>query len=406
MNSQKKPASKWMKLILPVIVLAVSIGFTILIVSLKPEQVRKELVPSFPKVELFTVRQETVRIKIEAQGTVQPRQKTRLTARVSGHIEWVSPSFYEGGSFEAGEVLIRLDPLPYESSRAEARSRLALAESALLQEQEASSQARLDWAAVGTGQPTPLVLREPQLDKAKADLEAAQVGLQMAVENLSYTEIKAPYTGRVQSKHVDVGQAITAQATILGNVFSTDAVEIPLSVSLDDLAYIQSIDGRGNPDTNNSDKPKVVLKREIAGVTHTWECYLDRTAASIDERSRMITAYARKEPPFASDYGTTLTPGMFAGATIEGRMIESAKRIPRRALQPGNIVYRLKDGNRLEAVDLDIIRTDTNWAVVTDGIEPGDQICLTPLLFFVDGMQIESLGDKGTTMPPAPEPES
>ena len=267
----------------------------------------------------------------------------------------------------------------------------------------AAEQARIDWAAVGSGEPNSLVLRVPQLAKAKADLEAARVSLQMAGENLSYTEIKAPYKGRVQSKFVDVGQAISAQVTILGDIFSTDAMEVPLSISLDDLAYIENPGSSEGFATRNPGKPKVYLVREIAGVEHKWEGYLDRTAASVDERSRMITAYARMEPPFLSDRGVTLTPGMFVSATITGRTIESALRIPRRALQPGNIIYRMMDGNRLESIELDILRTDAKWAVATDGLAPGDQLCLTPLLFYIEGMQVEPVGLEAEDTIPEPE---
>lgn len=380
-----KAPNALLKVLLPVVVVLASVTFAAIITRLRPEPEKQTPVANYPKVELYDIAAEPLRIAIEAQGTVQPRQQTRLTARVSGHIEWVSPDFYEGGSFAAGETLLRLDPLPYESALAEARSRLALAESALLQEQEAAEQARLDWAAVGTGEPNPLVLRVPQLAKAKADLEASRVSLKMAQENLSYTEIKAPYDGRVQAKHVDVGQAITAQATILGEIFSTEAMEVPLSISLDDLAYIQPLGG----EAENAGKPLVYLRREIAGVRHTWVAYLDRTAASVDQRTRMITAYARMDPPFISDNGTVLTPGSFVSATIEGKEIESAKRIPRAALHPGNIIYRLVEDNRLESAQVEVIRTDANWAIVTDGIDSGDQLCLTPLLFFIEGMKVE-----------------
>jgi RND family efflux transporter MFP subunit len=404
MSLSIKPLRKWMKFILPFVIIVVSLTFASIITRMRPEAEKQAPVPNYPKVELYEVHSEPVQVAIEAQGTVQPRQKTRLTARVSGHIEWVSPKFYEGGFFKTGDVLLRLDSLPYESAEAEARSRLALAEATLLQEQEAAEQAKIDWANVGSGEPNPLVLRVPQMAKAEADLEAARISLQMASDNLSYTEIKAPYAGRVQAKHVDVGQAITAQATILGEIFSTDAMEVPVSISLDDLAFIQKEENSATPQGDNGEKPEVYLMREIAGVSHTWVSYLDRTAASVDERSRMITAYARMEPPFTSDNGAALTPGMFVSASIQGAMIESAKRIPRSALHPGDIVYRFIEGDRLESVQLDILRTDTHWAVVTEGLDSGDKLCLTPLLFFIDGMQVDVVGEDSSGSAEVTEP--
>lgn len=380
---------------LPIVVLIVAFGLTVLLFGLRPEQERKEPVPNYPKVELYTVKQEQISVSVEAQGTVQARKRTRLTARVSGHIEWVSRDFYEGGSFNKGDTLLRLDPLPYKSALAEAESRLALAQSAKLQELEASEQARRDWEAVGLGEPTDLVLRKPQLAKATADMEAAEVAVQMARENLSYTDIKAPYDGRVESKLVDVGQAIGGQATILGEIFSVDAVEVPLAITLDDLAQIES---------NQSDRTTVKLGSTIAGVEHTWIAYIDRTAASVNQRTRMITAFARMDPPFISNNGHLLKPGMFVMAEIEGGKIDNGFRIPRGALQPGNIVYRWTEGNRLASTAISVLHTDTNWAIAADGLQPGDCICLTPLIFFTEGMIVDPVDDAVTASnDPSPE---
>ena len=387
------------KKLLPVIVIALALVLFLIMRKLRPEVQRKEPAPNHPKVEVFTVTTDSHKIMIPAQGTVQPRQQTRLTARVSGHIVWVSPDFYEGGRFDTGTVLLRLDPLPYKSALAEARSRLALAQSAYLQETELAEQARLDWSAVGGGEPSPLVLREPQLAKAEADLEAATVAVQMATENLSYSEIKAPYPGRVNSKLVDVGQAITAQTTVLGEIFSTEAMEVPLALSLDDLSLVINTNGQG-------ERPQVLLDSTIGGTRHTWQAYLDRTAASVNERTRMILVYARMDPPFLSDNGRELQSGMFVNASIEGKNLPQAARIPRGAVHPGNIVHRLDAANRLEAIPVEIVHTDQDWVIISNGLAEGDRLCMTPLLFFVDGMQVEPVGEKSgqTTTPTEPAP--
>lgn len=386
MNKDIYSNGGWMRVVLPIAVLVLSMGAMFVLFGFKPEQERKEPVPNYPKVDLYTVAEEQIYVSVEAQGTVQARKRTRLTARVSGHIEWVSSDFYEGGRFSEGDTLLRLDPLPYRSALAEAESRLAMAKASQLQEMEASEQARRDWESVGAGEPTDLVLRKPQLAKAKADLAAAEVAVQMARENLSYTEIKAPYDGRVESKMVDVGQAIAGQATMLGEIFSIDAVEVPLAITLDDLAQIES---------SQVEKPVVRLESSIAGIDHTWTAYLDRTAASVNQRTRMITAYARMDPPFISDNGHILKPGMFVMANIEGGLIENGFRIPRGAVQPGNIVYRMTDDNRLFSSKLNMLYTDSDWAIAADGLAPGDRICVTPLIFFSEGMQVDPVVESG-----------
>lgn len=390
-----KRTTLWLKALMPPVLIVAAALLALGLFALKPEQEKKEPVPILPTIEVFTVETVDRPLRIESQGTVVPRRQTRLTARVSGHIEWVSPDFYTGGTFKEGTVLIELDPLPYRSALAEARSRLALAEATLLQEQQAAEQALEDWARIGgVGEPSPLVLRQPQLIKARADKEAAEVGVQLAEDNLSYTEIRAPYNGRVDRKFVDVGQAITAQATVLADIHASDTMEIPVALSLDELSFLEP-----------AEKPTARLSAEIGGEKHHWEGYLDRTAASVDERSRMITAIVRKDAPFASDRGHPLTPGMFVRVQIEGRQLGRLYRFPRRLLRPGDVVYRLTSDSRLESVKLDVLYTDSETAVVRGGVQAGDRLCVTPLLFFVEGMHVAVAGESAST-DGAPENET
>lgn len=382
--SESRP-SIWLKAILPPVVLILALALTVTLVKLRPEQEKKEPVKILPKVEVHTVQVVQRPLYIESQGTVEPRTITRMTGRVSGHIERVSPQFHAGGSFRKGDILIELDPLPYRSAVAEARSRLALAEATLLQEQEAAKQAKADWESMGTGEPGPLVLRIPQLMKAEAGMEAAATALEVAEENLKYTKIKAPYNGRVDRKFVDVGQAITAQATILGEIHASDALEVTVPISLDELSFL-----------NTEESPSAVLSAVIAGKHHAWDAFVERTAASVDPQSRMIDIIVRKNPPFKSDKGHDLKPGMFVSAKIEGRQLGRMVEVPRDALRPGDVVYRLRDDNRLESVHLDIVYTDAESAIVQTGLNEGDRLCTTPLLFFVEGMQVQVAGEEPT----------
>lgn len=380
---------KWLKVILPPTVLLAAIALAALLMALKPEQERRKPVAVYPKIEVYEVESDNEAIVVESQGTVQPRRATQLTGRVSGQIEWVSPSFYDGGFFDEGEVLVKLDPLPYRSALAEARSRLALAESTWLQEKEAARQARRDWESVGTGEPSPLVLRKPQIAKAEADLEAARVAVEVAERNLAYTEIRAPYRGRVEAKFVELGQAVTAQATPLGSIYATDAMEVPVPISLDEAAWLNlpTASNVSAPAQLHEDLP-VLLTKEIAGEAHEWQGVLDRVSASINPQSRMLQLIIRVEAPYMSDRGVALKPGMFVKAKASGAHMAGTVRIPRSALHQGDRVYRLTEDNRLEGKDVQIVHTGPEWAVAL-GLEVADRLCVTPLLFFVEGMQVE-----------------
>lgn len=375
----------WLKVLLPPAVVIAALAITAALIALKPEQEKQEPRPVFPRVEFFTVQSAAERVRIPAEGTVRPLRRTQLTARISGDIIWLSEDFYEGGEFLQNQVLLRLDPLPYQTAVAEAKARLANAQTAFLQAQENARQARLDWERMGKErQPSPLVLRQPQLDRARAERDAAKAALTMAERNLHYTEVRAPYRGRVVSKYVEIGQSVAGPASVLADIHDTSALEVPVPLALPDLALLQP---PGQPE--NTAPPTATLRTAFAGKSHQWQGFLHRTAATVNERSRMIHAFVRVEPPFASDKGWPLTPGMFVAVDLLGPPIAGAFRIPRRALQPGDKVYRLDDQNRLHSIHVQPLRTGDQSVLVSGGLANGDRLCLTPLLFFVEGMQVE-----------------
>ena len=376
-------SKKWLKVLLPPLCIIGAIIVSSILVSMKPEQERKDPVAIHPKIEVHRIKGKEGPLILQSEGTVRPRQQTRLTARVSGHIEEVSPVFYEGGTFKKGDVLLGLDPLPYRDALAEAEARMALAEAALIQEKEAAKQARRDWEAMGSGEtPNPLVLREPQLMRAEAELKASRTAHEVAQLNLDYTQVRAPYDGRVEAKFVDVGQAITAQATILGEIHSSGSLEVPVPLSMNDFSFITDYKEQG------AAKPSATLSARINGTDNFWKGVLDRTSASVNPQSRMITAIIEATPPFKSANGIDLRPGMFVQVEIEGKQFQNLLLLPRSALHPGNMVYRLAPGNRLESRAVKVLYTSEEMAVVSEGIEADDLVCLTPLLFFVEGMQV------------------
>lgn len=373
----------WVKVLLPPLVILAGIAVAALMIALKPKQPKQEPKPVYPRVETFTVQPYTGRIRIPSEGTVRPLRRTRLTAQVAGEVIYVADSFYEGGRFCEGEVLLRLNPLPYETALAEAQARLAAARAAFLKEQENARQARMDWERLHqAGQPSPLVLREPQLEQARAEQAATRAAVAVAEQNLRYTEVTAPYAGRVLSQQVEIGQSLPGPSVVLGEIYSTSALEISVPLHLDDLALLRP---------HESEEPPVQARvlTTIGGQKHVWQGFLDRTAADVDERSRMMDVIVRVEPPFTSDGGWPLTPGMFVSVELVGPSVPGAARIPRQALQPDDLVYRLDATDRLHAVKVEVLRSGAEEVLVSGSVSAGDRLCLTPLLFFVEGMQVE-----------------
>ncbi len=193
-----------------------------------PQPKTMELPPATVRVEATAFKKTTYPVVVRSQGTVQPRTRSTLLPEVSGKVIEVGASFRPGGFFLQDSVLLKLDPVDYETALVVAKASLAQVQVVLAEEQAKASQARESWKALGkSGEPSALALRLPQMTKAEADVAAAKAQVAKAERDLERTVVRAPYDGQVLEQLVDVGQFVS-QVTPLGKIFATDYVEIRL----------------------------------------------------------------------------------------------------------------------------------------------------------------------------------
>ncbi len=271
----------FIKYILPVIIVIVGFGGASAMFMSKKKPSEKEVERIVPTVDWVEVKQASVELSVSTQGVVAARRSTLLISEVSGVVEWVSPALYAGGFFNEGELLLKIETTQYEAALANAKSLVAQMELLYQQEFALSEQALQDWTEMGKGEPSDLVLRKPQLAKSKADLEFAQASLKLAERNLAYTQVRAPYQGRVQAKYVDVGQSVTAKGSQLAAIYSVDAAEIRVSLSQQEAAFVDLPEVYVDSSLSGS-KPSARVATTYGGETYEWEGYLDRTEGVID----------------------------------------------------------------------------------------------------------------------------
>lgn len=393
MSEDRDSSIVWfIKYVLPIIIIvltAVAAVIVTVLMSEKPET--KESTAILPSVEIFVAKSAPLTVEAKSQGTVESRTETMLIAEVSGRIQSISSSFFAGGYFKKGDPLIEIDPIDYRGNLATAQSRYAEAKLAYEQEKALSEQAIEDWNELGKGQGSDLALRKPQLAMTKARLESASVGVEMAQRDLDRTIVRAPYDGRIREKFVDVGQMVSARQSQLTRIYSTDTAEIRLPIALNDIQYLDLPEAYSNTAQAIS-KPKVSISARFGNETFTWDGVIDRTEGAIDSRTRLSYVVAQIDSPYEKKNGSNRPPlkvGLFIDATIEGKRLPAAIKIPRQALRQDNTVYIVDKENRLRFKTVDVYKTDTEWAIITDGLEDGDRICLTALEYAVMGMQLE-----------------
>ena len=95
----------------------------------RPEAVPVPTERAAPLIRVQTLAPHELQLFVQAQGTVEPRTESELKSQVSGEVMWVSPALVPGGFFDAGDPLLKLDPVDYEANLESARAALARAES-------------------------------------------------------------------------------------------------------------------------------------------------------------------------------------------------------------------------------------------------------------------------------------
>lgn len=380
-----------LKILLPIIFVFCAVAFALVLYRFKKDPEEKNLVgKTIPRVEIAEISAQELSLTIDSQGTVQPRIETVLTAEVSGIIKRVSPQLFSGSFFKKYDVLLEIDKVDYEAALANAKGMLASANLAYLQEKSLSEQAEADWKELGRGTPRDLVLRKPQLDKTKADLESAQAAVAVAERNLSKTIVRAPYDGQVHTKFVGVGQNVSARMTQIARIYSVDVVEVRLPISGKEAGYIELAE-TFRDGSMSAKKALVTLTAEIGDKNWSWEGIIDRVEGVINPSTRQVFLVAKVEDPYAQGEIPGQPPlrvGQFVNAEIQGRELGRGFIIPRSALKYNDVVWLVDQNNGLQITPVSVAKAGVREVFVTDGLEDGDRLCLTQLGIVVDGMEV------------------
>jgi len=391
MNEKKK---RFIKFLAPVGLIFIGImGFFTLTASKTPPEKRMSDIPR-PVVQAMQVILAPQPIMIQGQGTVRPLREIQLVSQVGGKVVYTSSALVDGGSFEKDDILLRIESVDYELGVTLAESQVKDAESRLKLSLEEAAVAKEEWrehyASQGDTErePTPLVLKEPQLRAAEARLEADRANLKKAKLNLERTTLKAPFSGVVSGKNVDVGQYIVP-GQALATLFSTEAVEIMVPLEDKDLFWFQ-VPGLTPGEGKGA---KSIIRAEIAGRELSWTGEVVRAEGKIDERTRMVNVIVRVENPY--EKRPPLAVGLFVHVEIQGQILKKAAVIPRSAIYTDESVWVVTDEKGLEFRPVDVARFSGDHVIIQDGLQQGEWVVVSHLETPTEGMKVRILDKSG-----------
>jgi RND family efflux transporter MFP subunit len=356
-------------------ILVMSVVGVVVMSSMREEPPKKERVELDPLVEVIVLEAMTANFEVQSQGSVRPKTETILSSEVSGTIISISPKFVAGGVFEAGEVLMRVDPINYKVELEQA--------DALITQRQIEYDGAEKLKSQG-------YRAETEYASAVAALAAAKAERVRAKRNLERTYISAPYEGIVRAKETDLGEFVNT-GTRLGVVFATDFAEIRLPLTDLDLAFVELPDASDVSASGMALGPEVVLSAVQKGRKVEWAARIVRTEGVVDEKSRVTYAVARVEDPYRlHSEGEPMPVGTFVSARIRGDVIENIVRVPRGVIRGTNELIFLDADNKLRIRNVEVVRSDSDHAYLSSGAEPGERVVTTVLESAVSGLQVRT----------------
>jgi multidrug efflux system membrane fusion protein len=315
--------------------------------------------PAIPVVA-SKVERADIPIELIGLGTVQALNSVLVRSRVDGQI--VKINFSEGKDVKAGDVLIEIDPAPYEAA-------LAQAQANKLKDQALLDNARLDLDRATRLAKTGATSTQ-QLDTAKslvAQLEASVNSDQAAIDStqvqLNYSHIRAPIDGRAGTRLVDAGNILrAADATGVVTINQVHPIFVVFALPADSLPQIRSRLKSGDVEVTAQDPNGHDL---AAGKLAVIDNQINATTATINYKAIYDNA------------DEALWPGQFVNVRVRLDVLKNVVAVPVTAVQygpDGPFAFIVGADHKVQKRALKTGVVTKLAAVITEGLQPGDMV--------------------------------
>ncbi len=335
----------------------------------------------------------------EFTGRFEAVQRVEIRARVSGYLQEIR--FRDGELVKAGQVLFVIDPRPYQAARDQIQAQIASAEAELklAELQQGRTQQLVSTSAAARAQ---LDQRNAELQAAEAALSAAKAQLRDAELNVGFTEVKAPFQGRISDRRVDVGNLVDAQ-TMLTTVVQLDPIRLVFDMSeADFLGYQRAVLAGELPSTR--DRQTIVAANLVDEEDWRHQGTMDFVDNVVDEGTGTVRGRAVFPNP-----DSIITPGQFGRIRIPGSPLYDALLVPEAAIVTDQSRKQLLVVGPDDKVEAREIRPGPSQPgglrIVRRGLKPEDRVVIGGLLKARPGAAVVPKEGK-VAAEPAPTPAS
>jgi multidrug efflux system membrane fusion protein len=336
--------------------------------------------PAFP-VPVAVISKTTVPVYLEYVGTTEAIREVTLQAKVGGYL--LKPGAADGADVKEGDLLYQIDPNDYQAELDQARAKLQSDQAAL--EYATSSQKR-NAALTVTGAVAKDTNEEKTslMHQAQASIMADKAEIRTAQLNLGYTELRAPFDGRIGKSIVHEGALVTPQSTNINTLVQLSPIYATFNPSETDLALIQKYRAQGElvADVMLADEDTPRISGKLTFLDNT----VDRTTGTITARATLENA------------DKALLPGQYIKVRLHLTDKPDALLVPQIALgssQMGRFVYIIGDKGSVEQRFIETGALMGDKVVVNKGLNPGDKVITGNLQKIGPGMPVQALPPQG-----------
>lgn len=333
----------------------------------------------------------------EFTGNTAAVEEVELRARVSGYI--IKINFRDGQEVKNGDVLVEIDPRPYQSA-------LELANAEVARAKAANAKADADLARAEKLLPNKVISQE-EYDQhvaaslmSKANIQAAEASLHEAQLNLDYTKVVAPIGGRTSKAAVTVGNLVQSGATgstLLTTIVSADPIYVYFNVDERSMLLFQEEARKAGEDARPDHIKDLKIPVEIALATEDTFGHagiLDFADNRVDPQTGTIRCravlpnpdrqlapglFVRVRLPFGAPHKALLVSDRAIGSDQSLKyllVVDAANTVVQKPVKLGGIQFGLR------AVDGGITADD--WIIIngTQRARPGMKVTprQTPML--------------------------
>ncbi len=322
-------------------------------------------------VDVLTLKPTSVQTWKEFSGRTRAVDFAEIRPEVSGRITEIR--FKDGDEVKKGDILMVIEPRPFEAALAKAKANLhAASTTASLANTEANRAIKMS-----KNQAITLSQRDQRVNEqrvANANVVVAKAELERAKIDIEHAYIRAPFAGRVSRAEITVGNLVqtAGNAPLLTTIVSNK--QIYADFELDEATYL---DIAAQQQADNTPNNPIELRLTHAK-NHSYKGQMATFDNHIDANSGTIRARAT----FNNDDGL-LVPGMFVTVRLGAATIPNALLIPERAIstdQNKKFVYVVGEGNKVMYREVTLGGTSDGNRIVTSGLKSGEKV-------IVDGLQ-------------------